>query len=313
MKFLVTGGSGLLGSNVVRVARERYDADVTMTVHTWRPNEATGVEWVPLDLVDSEQVTACVRQVQPDAIVHTAIVNDLPLMYRDRRLAWDAYVTATRTLVENANAVGAKMLLVSTDWVFDGEQGGSDERMPPNPVNYYGVLKLVCETLVQESAANGAIARVAGVNGINWARPDRIPTQNAGFGDLAAAVVHTLTAGEPFTVWEGDINMVATPSLASDCAEMIVRIVERDGVGIFHCCGGESVSRMDLASAAAEMFDLDPELIRPGPPQLGVLEGTPFPRDTSLSAQTTAAALDHDLLSLRQWLGELRQQMAGTA
>lgn len=310
MKLLVTGGSGLVGSNVVKVARERYDADVTMTVHRWRPDGgALDDDWVALDLRDPAEAAACVRRVRPDAVVHTAILNDLPRMYRERQLAWDLYVTATRALVEGANDVGAKLVLVSTDWVFDGRQPGADERTPPNPVNYYGVLKVVCETVVREVAADGAVARVAGVNGINWARPDRVPTQNPGFGDLAAAAVASLRAGEPFIVWDGGINQVATPSLASDCAEMILRIVDRDTTGVLHCCGGQAVSRLELARAAAEVFGVDPGLVETGPPDLGDVASVPFPRDTSLSAEVTAATLGVDLPTVQQWLTGLRSQL----
>ena len=56
-------------------------------------------------------------------------------MLSDRRRAWDAYVGATRNVVDAANAVGAHIVLVSTDWVFDGTQGPAPEDAPPNPVN----------------------------------------------------------------------------------------------------------------------------------------------------------------------------------
>lgn len=61
----------------------------------------------------------------------------------------------TRTLVQAANEVGAKLILISTDWVFNGTQTGADEETPPNTVNYHGVLKVLCEAAVQESAQTG--------------------------------------------------------------------------------------------------------------------------------------------------------------
>jgi dTDP-4-dehydrorhamnose reductase len=74
-------------------------------------------------------------------IVHSAILNDLGRIYADRRLGWDAYVGATRAVADAANEVGAVLVYVSTDWVFDRTQAGADETTPPNPVNYYGLLK----------------------------------------------------------------------------------------------------------------------------------------------------------------------------
>ena len=70
-----------------------------------------------------------------------------------------------------------------------------------------------------------------------------------------------------FTGWEADsINMVATPSLASLSARWMLELAERGARGVFHCCGGEASTRMGLAQAAAEVFDLDRRLLRSGPP-----------------------------------------------
>ena len=211
---------------------------------------------------------------------------------------------------------GAKLILVSTDWVFDGTQGPADEATPPNPVNYYGLLKVVCETVVAESAHNWAVARVSAVNGVHWLRPDEPLTQNAGFGYFLDEIVQTIRRGEPYTVWEGDINMVATPSLASHCAEMMLRIATSDAQGIFHCCGGEAIGRRALALLAAQEFGCDTGLIRTGPPDPhdpGSRQGIPIPYDTSLSAIESARRLDVDLLSARQIIqGYRRQKETGT-
>lgn len=309
MRLLVTGGSGFLGSNILRVAGERHGAETLAAVGGWRPDGPVGFRWAPLDVRDRDAVVALVRDFRPDAILHTAILADWSLMHADRRLAWDGYVGATRNLTDAANEVAAKMVLVSTDWVFDGTQAGAAEDTPPNPVNLYGVLKVVCETVVAERADDGAVARVAGVNGVHWLRPDRPSPQNAGFGSFATAVVEALAAGKPFPVWAGDVNLLATPSLASDCAEMLVRIVERDARGIFHCCGAETVSRTDLAAAVAEAFELDASLLRTGPPELGDLAGVRFPRDTSLSASRTADELGHRPLAVQPMLAALRAQL----
>ncbi|NJM42628.1 MAG: sugar nucleotide-binding protein, partial [Anaerolineae bacterium] len=174
-----------------------------------------------------------------------------------------------------------------------------------NPINYYGVLKVVCETIVQETAQNGAVARVAGVNGTHWARPNDERPQNLGFGHFCTAVVETLRKGEPFHVWEGEINRVATPSLASESAEMILRIIEQDARGMFHCCGGERIERKALAMLTAEVFELDPTLIQTGAPEwgdVGSIAGVRVPHDTSLSAAATAGKLGYRLPSARELL-----------
>ena len=298
MRVFVTGGSGFVGSNVVKVFVERHGIDVVAPSHR------------AVDLTDQSRTRESIAEARPDAIVHCAILNDLDRLYADRRAAWDGYVGATRNVVDAANAAHAKVVLVSTDWVFDGTQSGADERTPPNPINLYGVLKVASELVVTERAHDGAVARISGVNGVHWARPRAPRSQDAGFGYFVASIVDSLSAGRPFTVWVGDdINMIATPSLASSCAELIWRIVDRDRRGVFHCCGGETVGRWRLAEETAEIFGLDGSLLREGRPDPGSLADAPVPYDTSLTARMTAAALDAELPSVRELLVELRYEL----
>jgi len=306
VRVFVTGGSGFVGAHVVRVF-DAHGAELAAPRHA------------ELDVTNAQAVRDGVVAFEPDAIVHCAILNDFRALYADRRAGWGAYVGATRTLVDAANDAGARMLLVSTDWVFDGTQSLATEQTPPNPVNLYGFLKAASELVVTERAYRGSIARLAAVQGGanggagaaargdgagrtgDGAAPPR--EQDAGFGYFVAALVQALRNGERFGVWESDsINMVATPTLATDAAELMWRILERDLDGVFHCCGGEAVDRRTLAMRAAQIFGLDPTLLdlRVKPPEGAVLGVIPY--DTSLDAGRTAAALDVEPPDLTEML-----------
>lgn len=306
MRLFVTGGTGFVGSNIVKVAIEKHGAAVTTSAHSWQPSGSEKFDVVHVDMTDSDALRGAVESAAPDAVIHAAILNDFPLMYADRDLAWKSYVGSTRTLVDAANRVGATMVLISTDWVFDGTQASATEQTPPNPINLYGVLKVVAETIVSECANHGAVARVAGVNGTHWTREDYLPEQNPGLGHFAGAVVRTLRTDRRFAVWTGPVNMIGTPSLASESAEMILRIIERNGQGTFHCCTGQVVDRVEFARAVATAFDLDVGLVTTGSPDLSGTGPAPIPFDTSLVARATAAALDYELPSLTEWLAMYR-------
>jgi dTDP-4-dehydrorhamnose reductase len=123
VRVWLSGGSGFVGSHLVRA----FD-DVLAPRHA------------EVDVTDPDAVRRSVDGYAPDAIVHAAILNDFARLERE---GWAAYVGATRNLV----ATGVPVVLISTDWVFDGTRGGWAEADTPNPVNRYGMLKAACELL----------------------------------------------------------------------------------------------------------------------------------------------------------------------
>jgi dTDP-4-dehydrorhamnose reductase len=285
VKVFLTGGAGFVGAHIARAF-----ADVVAPTHA------------ELDLTDRDATLRALDAAAPDAVVHAAILNDPAAMAADKAAAWEAYVGATRNVVDGA--AGAHVVLVSTDWVFDGTQGPASEDTPPNPVNQYGFLKAASELVVAERAARGTVARIAAVQGAA-AAPRR---QDHGFGYLVASVVAALRAGEPFTVWESPaINTRATPTLASGAGALIRRAVELGVTGVLHCVGGEHADRVTLARRAAIAFGLDPALVRTGPPPAPPAGAIPY--DTRLDATRTQARLGVTLPDLDTQLARLRHEL----
>jgi dTDP-4-dehydrorhamnose reductase len=293
----LTGAGGFVGSNLARVFAA-HGAELIRPGHE------------DVDLTDAHLVRRSVAATRPDAIVHAAIWNDPAALLTDRRRARAAYVDATRNVVDAANAAGAHVLLVSTDWVFDGTQGPAAEDEPPNPINAYGFLKAASELVVTERAERGTVARIAGVQGLHLARPRTPRQQDAGFGYLVASLVDALRDGRRFTVWDDPrLNTHATPTLAGDAAELIWRALERGVTGTLHCCGGEHADRVGLARRAVAAFELDEELLEVGAPDPAALPAGAVPFDTRLDGAKTAAALDAELPDLDTMLARLRAEL----
>jgi len=298
VRIYVTGASGFVGSNFVHVFADRHGAEVIAPGHDH------------VDLTDAAMVRRSVCATRPDAIVHAAIWNEPERLLSDRRRAWSAYVEATRHAVDAANTVGAQLVLISTDWVFDGTQGPADEHEPPNPINPYGFLKASSELVVMQRADRGTVARIAGVQGVHRARPRSPRAQDAGFGYLVASLLDALMAGEPFTVWDGPgINQLATPVLATDAAELVWLALELELTGVLHCCGSRHTDRVSLARRAVETFELEPELLRVGHVPPGATGSAPIPRDTRLDGRATAARLGVELPDLDDMLERLGQDL----
>lgn len=339
LRAYVTGGTGFVGSNIVKVFAERHGAVVHCPVHSFVPAAAAphrvapvdptdqnggrgdgrvAYSAAPVDLTDPEAAAADVARFGPDVIVHAMILNDFDRIRADKAAGWRSYVGVTRTLADAADRAGAKLVLVSTDWVFDGATPGADEDTPPDPVNYYGFLKAVSEQAALAGAERAAVARVSAVNGVHWARPAMPRPQDRGFGYFVTTVIEAVAAGEAFEVWTDtggeEVNMTATPSLASECAEMMWRIAADEAAeGIFHCCGSEPIGRVELAQLACDVFGLDPDLVTSGRPEPGCMAGAAIPRDTSLRVGRTAEILGYEPLGVRAQLERLRaERSAGT-
>ncbi|GAA5514082.1 GDP-L-fucose synthase [Deinococcus carri] len=129
MKILLTGGSGRLGTEL----RVLLPEVVTPTSGE-------------MDLTNAEQVLEVVRRERPDVILHAAAYTNVGAAEREREACWNTNVVGTRHMAQAANEVGAKLVHISTDYVFSGNEGGYRETDTPGPVvNYYALTKLVAE------------------------------------------------------------------------------------------------------------------------------------------------------------------------
>lgn len=289
MKVLVSDATGLIGSNVVEVLAGLYGDEVIAD---------------PVDLLDPDGLAAHVAAHRPEGVVHVAVPDEWSRLLADRQYGWRACIESTRALADAAARADIPFVVVSSDWVFDGTQGPADEQTPPNPVNLCGFLQAAAEIVTLDRG--GAVARVSAPFGVNWATGISGP-QGEGFASFVGPLVDTLGAGQPFTVWEaGDINMVATPSLASQAAEVIRIMLDEQASGIAHCCGASALTRRELATAAAEAFGLDPGLLHFGkPPRPAAL---PLPYSTEIDGSITAKQLDLPQLAVGDLLAAYRRE-----
>lgn len=301
---LVTGGTGFLGSNIADVLTQRGHTALVGT--RAEPNDSLPWAHRVLDYGSAQALEASMDGI--DAVVHCAIANDFNRLQEDRRYAYDSYAGVTSRLI---NAAGDRpFIFISSDWVMDGTGHLVPEDEPVNPVNIYGVLKALSEQVVREHARTGAVIRVGGIMGAPRVGTPLPRSQDVGFGYFVTSLVQAVRAGEPFTVWHGPgVNEVATPSLASEIAAGIGRLIESFTPGIYHFVSDDAVSREQLAQAAVEAFDLDASLVLRGPvPPEGVFPA-PVPVDTSLGSAQSKATLGLAAAPLSALLEALRIEL----
>jgi dTDP-4-dehydrorhamnose reductase len=248
-RVLVTGASGLLGCRLSEIlSKGGYEFIPTDVIPTSNLDVAhTG--FVKMDISDRENVFNVLRELSPAVVVHAAAATDVDKCETDREWASAINSEGTRNVAESSAKIGAKLIYVSTDYVFDGEKGYYREEDQPNPVNHYGLTKLEGEEYVQESCEGFAITRTSVLYG--W-HPEK--------SNFATWIIDSLTKGKKITVVDDHYN---SPTFADLLAETILRIVEKDFDGVFHVSGSESISRYDFALRLADIFGLDDSLIAP--------------------------------------------------
>ncbi|MEX1138419.1 MAG: dTDP-4-dehydrorhamnose reductase [Bacteroidota bacterium] len=249
-RILVCGSNGLLGQRIALMLGGRTEYEVLNTSHHRSfVFDDRLFDYTQLDLTRKSDVKSLISSFQPDVILNAAGATNVDWCETHREEAWNANVRGVEHLIEGARKVGARIVHVSTDYVFDGKSGNYAEEDKPNPINYYGKTKLAGENAVRVSEIEHAIVRTVVVygHGLQVKR------------NFALWVIDSLKGGTAIRCVD---DQVSTPTYVSDLALGIIRIAEWEKSGLFHIGGSERISRYDFAIRIAEQFGLDASLIK---------------------------------------------------
>ncbi len=288
MRIFITGGSGLLGSKVAEIALER-GYEVYSGYNSHKPEFG---EPIKFDLANPDSVVKAIDDVKPDVIIHSAALTDVDKCEVEKELAYKINVEGTKVVAEMAKKLGAFMVYVSTDYVFDGNKGMYKEEDETNPVNYYGYTKLLGEKFCQDFC----IARTCVIYG---AKPA------SGKVNFALWLINKLEKGERVKIIT---DQFITPTLNTNLAKMLLEIAERKLKGVFHLAGATRVSRFEFAKEIARVFGLDENLIMPAK-MSDINWIAKRPRDSSLDTSKATKYLNEKPYDLMKALKVLKEEM----
>ena len=209
MRVLVTGVKGQLGYDVVNEL-------------TKRGHEAIGVDIAEMDITDKDSVDAVISRVQPQAVIHCAAWTAVDAAEDEENIpkVREVNATGTQNIADACKKIDAKMMYISTDYVFDGQ--GTNPWQPDckdyAPLNVYGKTKLEGELAVANTLDNYFIVRIAwvfGVNGKNFIKT----MLNVGKTHDTVRVVN---------------DQIGTPTYTYDLARLLVDMIETDKYGYYH-------------------------------------------------------------------------------
>jgi dTDP-4-dehydrorhamnose reductase len=199
-------------------------------------------------------------------------------------------VDATANIAEGCVKVGARLIFISTDYVFDGTKGNYAESDQPNPVSYYGLTKLEAERIVVETLPEALIVRTSVLYG--W-HPSKL--------NFATWTLKGLREHETLRIVRDHIN---SPTFADNLAYAISVAIERKSRGILHIAGSERISRFEFACKIAQKFHLDERLLVPV--EMRDLNWVARrPRDSSLAVGKAEKELGIELFGVDRGLEEM--------
>ncbi|MEM0463234.1 dTDP-4-dehydrorhamnose reductase [Pyrobaculum sp.] len=280
--ILVTGASSSPGFKIL--ARLRAEGRDVLGVYNQHPVESS-VRW---DL--ARDPVGILEQYKPDAVIHAAALGDVDKCEEDPALCHRINAVVTREIARWCARRGARLVYISTDYVFPGDRGSYKEEDPPKPINYYGLTKLLGEEAVL--AAGGAVVRVAWIYGLGPGR------QNFG-----RVVVERLSRGE-------EVRAVAdqwgSPTLNTLIGEAAAKLLAADYSGVLHAAGPR-LSRYEFALAIAEAFGLSKDLVKPIK-MADLSFKAPRPRDSSLDSSRAEKMLGIPFSDIRYALAIFKRE-----
>lgn len=228
MSVLVTGVTGQLGYDVCQtLARQGIPF--------------TGVGSSECDIADERAVWRLFERVQPDAVIHCAAYTKVDLAEDEPERCWAVNVDGTRNIALACRASGAKILYVSTDYVFPGtgEQPYSP-MSPTGPLNVYGRSKLAGELVVQSLLSRFFIVRISWVFGKNG-------------GNFVKTM---LRLGQTHDHVRVVCDQIGSPTYTADLAPLLCSMIQTDRYGIYHATNEGTCSWAEFAEAIFETAGL---------------------------------------------------------
>jgi dTDP-4-dehydrorhamnose reductase len=289
--LLVTGGSGLLGSAVVRQAVGRFK--VLSTYHM-NPVSLEGAEFIHADLLNEKDLGTLSLE-KPEIIVHCAALTNVDYCESHPDEAYAQNVQASSNVAKIAQDNGSFLIHISTDGVFNGEKGFYSEDDSPDPINSYGKSKLDAERKVSKAYAHCCIVRT---NIFGWN-----PTTRK---SMAEWMISVLSSGQALSAFK---DVVISPLLVNDLAELLFELCHLEHEGTIHIGSRNSCSKLQFAHAIAKVFNLDEGNIKPISVDELHLEAR-RPKNTSLNVLRISSLLKHEMPSVLDGIQKMRQSQS---
>jgi dTDP-4-dehydrorhamnose reductase len=243
MKILITGSNGLLGQKLLHKLRK--DSSVQLIATSKGENRVSskeGFTYFDLDITNNDAVAQLIASEKPQVVINTAAMTNVDLC-EDEKQACDALnVEAVRYLADACANIDAHLIQISTDFIFDGENGPYKEEDKANPLSYYGLSKLKSEQILQAHSVKWTILRTIIVFGVG---------ENLSKGNIVLWAKGALEKGDSLNIIDDQFR---APTLAEDLADICILAAKKKAFGIFNASGKDIMSIYEIVERIAKHY-----------------------------------------------------------
>jgi dTDP-4-dehydrorhamnose reductase len=314
MRVLVTGVSGLIGSNVAAAAvQQSWDV---LGCFRDEPVEVDGAQTVGFEMADRKACVQAAMEFEPDIVVHAAGGVALSRFEREPYIAQLDYVGTEHTLAA-ARAVRARYVLVSCDWVHSGYRPAGlrfSESDLPDPVNAYGRSKLACEEATMRSNVTWLITRLGDVYGVNVSRPVRGEARARHVWEHSGLPLRLVKRMRDHTALPAPAGLQRSPTYAWDYAQRLCELVAQGCEGVYNMGGPSSLGRHEWVEFLADGLGCSRELVQEGTnaaflQACGEDPHLKLPSNTALSDEKARAAIGCAAVAPERGVGLMCEQL----
>jgi dTDP-4-dehydrorhamnose reductase len=249
--IIITGTNGLLGQKILYALKK---TDVQIIAVAKGPNRTSnkyGYHYIDADVSNQTLMAAIFETYRPNTIIHTVALTNVDICETQVELCWQLNVKVVDYLAKLCQQYGTHFIHLSTDFIFDGNDGPYTETDKPNPLSVYAKSKLASEEIVKNLKTPWAIIRTIIIYGV---------VDDGQRSNIVLWVKQSLEKGLSINVITDQIR---NPTLAEDLADACIQCAFKKATGVFHVSGPETMSIWDCAIATAKFFDLDTSLMKP--------------------------------------------------
>ena len=243
MKILITGSNGLLGQKLLHKLRQDFSVELIATSKGEnRVSNKDCYTYFDLDITDNDAIAKLISREKPQVVINTAAMTNVDLC-EDEKQACDALnVEAVRHLADACEKIDSHLIQISTDFIFDGEDGPYKEEDEPNPLSYYGLSKLKSEQVLQAHSVKWTILRTIIVFGVG---------ENLSKGNIVLWAKGALAKGDPLNIIDDQFR---APTLAEDLADICILAAKKKAFGVFNASGKDIMSIYEIVLRIAKHY-----------------------------------------------------------